>query len=202
MPNSPVMDQFDRLLLQESHNFYGKTPSNTSTAGNTTQFHPLHASQQRSPIDSLCSVLNGNATVRRQLRNDIVRVVLANSGIPPHLVTEEDIGRILEALASELARVPTPVDERATISNELVWSALRDAPAGIDLIQRPHCNDGPIKMDLFRAGFQQRGSRVVAHQPLPLKQKERPRSPNVTKPHTLTGSNVTRSASSAFSADT
>ena len=210
---SPVMDQFDRLLLQESHNFSGKTPSantaaNPSSSSSSSQFHPLQQPQlqhgcPRVPIEALCGVISGNAAVRRQLRHDIVRVVLASSGIPPHLVTEEEVARILEALASELVRPPTPVDERATISNELVWSALRDAPPGIDLIQRPQCQDGPLKLDLFRSDyFQQRhGSRGLVAQPMPLKQKERSRSPNVTKPqHVLTGPNVTRSASSAFSA--
>jgi hypothetical protein len=205
--SSPVMDQFDRLLLQESHNFSAKTPSSSSGApagqGPQCQFHPLVP--QRSPIDALCGVLNGNAAIRRQLMYDIVRVVLASSGISQHLVTEDDMARILEAVASELVRVPTPAEDRATISNELVWSALRDAPPGIESIHRPSA-DG--SSHFRQVDFHGRVPQMLVTQPMPLKQKARPlhvdRPPGVAKPPmgmmaSSGGSNVTRSASSAFS---
>lgn len=230
------MDQFDRLLFQESHNFSGKTPLSLSSSGAAappaaagagapagTFFHPMAVPQHRTPLDALSGVLNCNASIRRQLKHDIVRVVLASSGIPPHLVTDEDMLRILEAVASELLRVPTPVEDRATISNELVWSALRDAPPGIETVHRP---GNQMHLVLGSGGDGTVGSsshhnvrrlvdplpiRVGAHssqstvaQPLPLKQKAR--SPTATAaakpPHSMiasNGSNVTRSVSSAFS---
>ena len=222
--SSPIMDQFDRLLFQESHNFSGRTPLPIPSAAaassvGATLFHPIMAlPAQRSPLDALSGVLNCNPSIRRQLKHDIVRVVLASSGIPPNLVTEEDIARILEAVASELIRVPTPVEDRATISNELVWSALRDAPPGMETtVHRPGVHQQPptlapadgtsstnallrlVNPMPFRGGPHS-GQAMVA-QPMPLKQKGR----TIAAAHishsmmASFGSSVTRSVSSAFS---
>lgn len=201
---SPVevnMDEWDRQLRAESTRLSRQGAGGTRVIpvmSHNQTTPPTPTPTGADPIDNLNQVL-GSRMLLRNMKREIANLVMSRAGSHSgngHALSDEMVDKVVLAIANELCQTPTPAGDatgRATIEHELLWSEVRDMPAGTETA-RPHAPVDEVPMVLERdRGLQV--SKPVCPQPL----KKVVVMPIKLRAGIPMRKTVTRSASSAFS---